>query len=46
MTKKQKKSLRQILIAAALLAVLAVVPAFPGKILLYLLPYVAVGTGT
>ena len=46
MTKKQKKSLRQILIAAALLAVLALVPEFPGKILLYLLPYVAVGRGT
>ena len=46
MTKKQKKSLRQILIAAVLLAVLALVPEFPAKILLYLLPYVAVGRGT
>lgn len=46
MTNKQKKSLRQILIAAALLVVLGLVPAFPGKILLYLLPYLAVGRGT
>lgn len=46
MTKKQKKQLLRIIIAAVLLAVLYFVPADGAlKLALYLLPYVAVGGG-
>ena len=47
MTKKQKNSLYRILAAAALLAVLALVPDIGrAKLLLYLAPYLIVGWGT
>ena len=47
MNKKQKKSLQRILIAAALLVLLALVPDFgPAKLLLYLIPYWVVGRTT